>query len=249
MPDRSVKMKRRIFGFQRRVWWPKWTPASSSSRMETTAIGLPFGWFWAVLPVGLGAHRPQGPAPRPGMVRRGEGTGFPESLAGTPRKPRFPALEICNLSACGRQRALELGRQRRGDVDRLARDRMPEGEPRRMEELALEPELAAAAGERVARDREVDRLEMHADLVRPPRLERDSQERVTPEQLLDLEVRHRLAQRVAVERVPQGVAPVATDRCVDRAAPRARTPDHEREILARQLARLNLLLQKAVSLR
>src|SRR4029077_3389306 len=24
-------MKRRMFGFQRRVWWPKWTPASSSS--------------------------------------------------------------------------------------------------------------------------------------------------------------------------------------------------------------------------
>src|SRR4029450_2805458 len=35
MPPRSVKMKRRIFGFQRRVWWPKWTPASSSSRIET----------------------------------------------------------------------------------------------------------------------------------------------------------------------------------------------------------------------
>src|SRR5437016_6225252 len=39
MPDRSVKMKRRIFGFQRRVWWPKWTPASSSSRMEATGMG------------------------------------------------------------------------------------------------------------------------------------------------------------------------------------------------------------------
>src|SRR6266508_3520894 len=30
-------MKRFIFGFQRRVWWPKWTPASSSWRMVTTA--------------------------------------------------------------------------------------------------------------------------------------------------------------------------------------------------------------------
>src|SRR5690348_9611294 len=39
MPPRSAKMKRRIFGFQRRVWWPKWTPASSRSRMET-APGL-----------------------------------------------------------------------------------------------------------------------------------------------------------------------------------------------------------------
>ena len=30
MPLRSVKMKGRICGSQRRVWWPKWTPASSS---------------------------------------------------------------------------------------------------------------------------------------------------------------------------------------------------------------------------
>src|SRR5438067_10759737 len=39
MPLRSPKMKRRIFGFQRRVWWPKWTPASSSCFMVTTATG------------------------------------------------------------------------------------------------------------------------------------------------------------------------------------------------------------------
>src|ERR1700751_5730045 len=38
MPLRSPKMKRRIFGFQRRVWWPKWTPASNSCFMLTTAI-------------------------------------------------------------------------------------------------------------------------------------------------------------------------------------------------------------------
>jgi len=46
MPPRSPKMKRFIFGFQRRVWWPKWTPASKSSRMLTTATGwAPFCWF------------------------------------------------------------------------------------------------------------------------------------------------------------------------------------------------------------
>src|SRR4051812_3427174 len=33
-------MNRRIFGFQRRVWWPKWTPASSSCFMLTTATRL-----------------------------------------------------------------------------------------------------------------------------------------------------------------------------------------------------------------
>jgi hypothetical protein len=31
-------MKRFIFGFQRRVWCPKWTPLSSSCFMLTTAI-------------------------------------------------------------------------------------------------------------------------------------------------------------------------------------------------------------------
>src|SRR2546426_12785221 len=58
MPPRSVKMKRRIFGFQRRVWWPKWTPASSSSRIETTDIGIrsPF-WLILLLPVGPGWNR------------------------------------------------------------------------------------------------------------------------------------------------------------------------------------------------
>src|SRR5436190_4774667 len=63
MPDRSLKMKRRIFGFQRRVWWPKWTPASSRSRMEATAIGdSSFGFR---------------------IVERRRGSGAPASEAGT----------------------------------------------------------------------------------------------------------------------------------------------------------------------
>jgi hypothetical protein len=33
MPLRAPKMKPFIFGFQRLVWWPKWTPASIISRM------------------------------------------------------------------------------------------------------------------------------------------------------------------------------------------------------------------------
>jgi hypothetical protein len=35
-------MNRFIFGFQRRVWCPKWTPASSIWRMVTTAMGPSF---------------------------------------------------------------------------------------------------------------------------------------------------------------------------------------------------------------
>jgi hypothetical protein len=52
-------MKRRILGFQRRVWWPKWTPASKSSRIETTDIGIhsPF-WLFGVATGGPGWNRP-----------------------------------------------------------------------------------------------------------------------------------------------------------------------------------------------
>src|SRR5438105_8675232 len=40
MPLRSPKMYFCIFGFQRLVWWPKWTPASSSSFIVSVAIRL-----------------------------------------------------------------------------------------------------------------------------------------------------------------------------------------------------------------
>ncbi len=35
---RSPKMKGAIFGFQKRVWCPKWTPASSICRMDMLAM-------------------------------------------------------------------------------------------------------------------------------------------------------------------------------------------------------------------
>src|SRR5882672_5643899 len=43
MPLRSPKMYFCIFGFQRLVWCPKWTPASSSSFMVSAAIVPPVG--------------------------------------------------------------------------------------------------------------------------------------------------------------------------------------------------------------
>ncbi|GAA4733546.1 hypothetical protein GCM10023216_27380 [Isoptericola chiayiensis] len=51
MPLRSVKMNRFIFGFQRRVWCPKWTPLSRSWRMVTTAMTGPFAARSGILPV------------------------------------------------------------------------------------------------------------------------------------------------------------------------------------------------------
>src|SRR5436309_2420188 len=82
MPPRSAKMKRRIFGFQRRVWWPKWTPASSRSRMEATAI--------VIAPCGFALRCTGGdrdaPAPEAGTRASsgaaGEGNREPERLAG-----------------------------------------------------------------------------------------------------------------------------------------------------------------------
>src|ERR1700694_2580404 len=78
MPSRSPWRKRRILGFQRRVWWPKCTPASSSSLIPTRATLLtPFSLMYcnptAVLanlavrclsgfgPEGQGATRADGP--------------------------------------------------------------------------------------------------------------------------------------------------------------------------------------------
>ena len=51
MPLRSPKMYSFILGFQRLVWWPKWTPASSSSFIVMLAmVKLLF-----IDPVGIGS--------------------------------------------------------------------------------------------------------------------------------------------------------------------------------------------------
>src|SRR3954464_11492485 len=75
MRPRSVKMKRFIFGFQRRVWWPKWTPASSNSFMETTGMGAPF--------FGLDWHSAGGAG--------GQAGGAPAGRGGTRDEPRPPS--------------------------------------------------------------------------------------------------------------------------------------------------------------
>ncbi len=67
MPPRSSKMKRFIFGFQRRVWWPKCTPASSSSFMETTATMASFRLVVGA-PAGADGTGLEAPAPPSGGV-------------------------------------------------------------------------------------------------------------------------------------------------------------------------------------
>src|SRR5690349_11075877 len=117
-------MNRRIFGFQRRVWWPKWTPASRSSRMETTATCVfPFR-FDGVAPVGPDGtcigftdakHR------RPGCPP-GRGTKSGYMLAG----------------AGSRERRLEIAWKRRLDVDPCRCHRVVERQACSVEELPPE---------------------------------------------------------------------------------------------------------------
>ena len=105
-----------------------------------------------------------------------------------------------------------------------------------MEELAPEVELACAAVERITGDREADRLEMDADLMRAPGLEPDVEEGVPREQLDDVEMRHGVARRVRVERVPERIVAVAADRRLDPSAPRARPAADKREVVPLECA-------------
>ncbi len=107
IPPRSPKMKRRILGFHRRVWWPKWTPASSSSLMPTSVAKemLPCVCVW-LMPAGRTRTRAVSRAgPRP-TTRRGSGLVLrseriagcrkgPQNRSGAAEKPpRIPILQF-----------------------------------------------------------------------------------------------------------------------------------------------------------
>ena len=79
------------------------------------------------------------------------------------------------------------------DVDLLAGDRVREREPRRVQELPLEPVQTARPVLAVAADRMADRRHVDADLVRAPGVQHDPQQRRVPAAPLELEVRARLA--------------------------------------------------------
>ena len=67
IPLRSAKMNGRILGFQRRVWWPKWTPASRSARIETDGMnGTSCGYFLRSVPAGNRTAVLDGVRHRPG---------------------------------------------------------------------------------------------------------------------------------------------------------------------------------------
>ena len=91
---------------------------------------------------------------------------------------------------------------------------MRERELGRMQELAPEQRLGDAVG-RVTDDRQVDRLQVHANLMHAAGFERHPEQRVLLPQLDHLEVRDRLTCRFAVERDARGVGAIASDRCLD----------------------------------
>src|SRR5438309_6668857 len=166
MPPRSVKMKRRILGFQRRVWWPKWTPASRSSRIETTGTDRPLSVWVGLLPAG------------PRWNRRAFGAGTATGLIRRVGCGKNRCMVAQALGAGALQGGFEVGRERRLRLNRLAAHRVRERQAGSVEELALEAELARPAVDRVSRHRQVDRRQVDADLVRPARLQPDVQQRV-----------------------------------------------------------------------
>ena len=129
----------------------------------------------------------------------------------------------------------EVRRERRGDVDALAGERMREREreawrnwrPRRGSGTPYTG--SPMTGRSIAR-------EVDADLVRAPRLERDREERVAADALDQLEVGDRVARRVGVEREADRVVAVAADRRLDPAAARCRDAADERGVGALELA-------------
>ena len=99
---------------------------------------------------------------------------------------------------------------------------MGERERGGVEELAFETELAGDPVDRIARDPEVDRLQMDADLVRSSGLQRDREQRVGRERLGDLEQRDGVAGCRRVERMARAILAVAADRRLDPPGSRAR---------------------------
>src|SRR5215212_9512989 len=100
MPPRSPKMKRRILGFQRRVWWPKCTPASSSSLIPTWAMWGPFPLF---LPAagGLDLASRSSRAPRGWPGRSGLHGGWPPP--GALDSVRLRPAAVFDLRSVGRK--------------------------------------------------------------------------------------------------------------------------------------------------
>jgi hypothetical protein len=97
---------------------------------------------------------------------------------------------------------------------------MVESEAGRVQKLALESEVAWNDGGQV-----------DADLVRPPGLEANAEQRMAREELDDVEVRHSFAWRGRIEGDSCRVGAVASDRGLDTTVLRARPAANEGQVL------------------
>src|SRR5919198_2775986 len=104
---------------------------------------------------------------------------------------------------------------------------MAEGETVRVQELTLEAEVTRDAVLLVARDGKADGREVDPDLVSAPGLELHVEQSTLRELLDELEVRHRLARLVGVERPACRVAAIAADRRIDATGSRLWPSTHE----------------------
>ena len=120
------------------------------------------------------------------------------------------------------------------------------GEAVRVQRLVLQPELIAGGRpvDRIADDRVPDRREVHADLVRAPRLEAHGLQRVLRKRLDEPEVRDRRTRADAVDGPARAVLRIAADRRLDPPGQARGAAVHEREVLALDLATAQHPLQR-----
>ena len=152
------------------------------------------------------------------------------------------------MRPCPRQRLGEVVRQRRLELELLARERVPEPELGAVQELAGEAVAPGMPVARVARDRVADRGEVGADLVGAAGLQAHLDQGVRRQQLEHPEVGAGLARRAAANRPALGGPVVASQGGVDRPGSRARMALDQRQIGAPHLSRLDLPRQPAVGL-
>ena len=118
MPLRSPKMNRFILGFQRRVWCPKWTPASSSCFIVTTAVASA-----TVRPFRSCSRPRRRPRAAPGRCELLLGCSSARWRPGEPGRPRNAGVRDPGSRS---NRRLESGTSVAGDPDRSVGEQSPD---------------------------------------------------------------------------------------------------------------------------
>src|SRR5215510_4265563 len=128
MPLRASKMNCFIFGFQRRVWCPKWTPASSSSFRPTCCI-RPFSRLGPIYaPVSFSPAR----RPTPQHFGRGGSPAPRLALRELEPLPSFRTTRLLALDLARVPREQALLAQTRPELGVVLRERARQAHPDRV---------------------------------------------------------------------------------------------------------------------